>query len=516
MRQCRVAAFTLVCVFLVATPSVTLAQRRVSFPPALSRPAPAAKSPPRTATSGEETMFLNDAGPTQRKSQVRTPPPPTNLTVMYKLIYGEQLQYTYPDGKTVKFEQWQSFRNDGHELIQNVNIRLADGNNYQYATKPLANPGFDPVDIPLLYMTGDYDFEFRDAEVRNLRRFLLDGGTILFNAARGRDEYSHAVIREMGRVLPRKPFMKLSPDHPIFNARYRITRALTMVNGMKSTEPPVVYAVDIGTRAAAILIPGGCGAAWSGHKYHPAGKHLMGESARRLGVNLVAYVLGSTEYGRFLAQPFPVYDGRTRSGDVVRFAAVRYAGSWDVNPALQNSLLAGLHENTGIDVDYTPHVVDLSDTEIGNFPLVFMTGHYDFEWSPEEIQNLRNYLMRGGTLVASAAAGLRPFDIAFRRELKKVFPDNELIKIPPTHPLFALGWNPIGRVAYTPALLRDDPTLEYPVFYGLFIDQRPVVLYTPVDFQSALNRESNAYAKGLTSDDAMRVAANIFTFTLSH
>ena len=72
---------------------------------------------------------------------------------------------------------------------------------------------------------------------------------------------------------------------------------------------------------------------------------------------------------------------RKSDGDVVRFASVRYSGSWDVNPALQNSLLQGLKENTNIDVDYAPRTVGLDDAETGQFPLLFMTGHYDFHLS---------------------------------------------------------------------------------------------------------------------------------------
>ena len=125
-----------------------------------------------------------------RKTQDRTPPPPTNLTVIYKVEYGETLEYKHPDGTVQKFEQWKSYPNDASNLVTLTNERLADGNNYQYATKPLASPGFDPVDIPILYMTGDYDFAFKTAEVENLRKFLTGGGTIIFNAARGRDEYS--------------------------------------------------------------------------------------------------------------------------------------------------------------------------------------------------------------------------------------------------------------------------------------------------------------------------------------
>jgi hypothetical protein len=227
-------------------------------------------------------------------------------------------------------------------------------------------------------------------------------------------------------------------------------------------------------------------------------------------------MLGSTEYGRFLAQDFPVYTGRTRAGDVVRFAQIEYSGSWNLNPAVQNSLLSSLKDNTGIDVDFRPHAVPLDDAQLGNFPLAFMTGHYDFTLSDAEAAGLARFLARGGLIVASSGGGLKPFDTAFRRELAKAIPKAELIKLPPSHPLFASGFNSVDRVTYTPAALRDDPTLDTPQFYGLFLDGRLAVLYTPHDLLSGVNRESNAYAKGLVDTDAMRVAINAITYALSH
>jgi hypothetical protein len=82
--------------------------------------------------------------------------------------------------------------------------------------------------------------------------------------------------------------------------------------------------------------------------------------------------------------------------------------------------------------------------------------------------------------------------------------------------MFASGWNPIERVEYTAPALRDDPTLRYPEFYGLFLDQRLVVIYTPYDLFSGVNQESNAYAKGLTPQDALRVCVNAITHAMSH
>ena len=508
-------AISLVVVWLLL-PGFAFAQRVVTFPPAESPPPPPVKAPPKTIAAGEETDIINDPGPGMRKNQTRTPPPPTNLTVIYKVEYGGTLVYKHPNGTVQKFEQWKSYPNDASNLVTLTNERLADGNNYQYATKPLASPGFDPVDIPILYMTGDYDFELKAAEVTNIRKFLADGGTIIFNAARGRDEFSRAVVREMRKVFPQKSFMRLPTDHPIFNARYRIQQVMMMVNGVQAMRPPEVYSIDIGTRAAAILVPGGLGATLSASELHPDGKHIVGESARRLAVNLVAYMLGSTEYGKFLAQEFPIYTAKTRGGDVLRFAAVRYSGSWDVNPALQNSLMSGIKDNTSIEVDYKPYSVTLDDKKVGNFPLLFMTGHYDFQLTEAERAGLAKFVQRGGLLVASSAAGLKPFDKAFKRELKKVFTNGELIKLPPSHPLFLGGWNPIERITYTPAALKENPTLEAPEFYGYFHDGRLAVLYTPFDIMGGVNRELNAYAKGVIDTDALRLSLNIITYAMSN
>lgn len=510
---------------LCGAPSPLMAQRQVQFPPAESKPPPPAKAPPKTQSSGEETDIIPDFGPAMRKTQERSPPPPTNLTVMYKLQYGEKLKYVHADGTVQTFDQWQSFPNDAYNIVARTNTELKDGNNYQYATKPLESPGFDPVDIPILYMTGDYDFQFTQPEREHLRKFLLDGGTIIFNAARGLDEYSFAVIREMKKVFPEKDFMRVPVDHPIFNSKFRLQQAAnTMVNGVQFAQPLEVYSIDVGTRAAAILVPMGMGTAWSGEtKYNPGGKHIVGETAVRLGINMISYVLGSTQYGRFLAQQFPVYGEKTRKGDLFRYAIARYSGSWDVNPGLQNSILMGLHDNTKIDVDYTPNVVTFDDPEIGNYPLVFMTGHYDFELTPKEVEGLARYLQKGGMLVASSAAGLKPFDAAFRREIKKVIPKgkdgaaNDLIKIPPTHPIFAEGWSRItDEITYTQSALKDNQDLKQPEFEGLFLDERIAVLYTPYDLNSGINRESNAYAKGVTDDDALKIGINIITYALSH
>ena len=49
---------------------------------------------------------------------------------------------------------------------------------------------------------------------------------------------------------------------------------------------------------------------------------------------------------------------------------------------------------------------------------------------------------------------------ALRRELKKVLPDAELVKLPPTHPLFTGGWNAVER-GYSAIQSTKPQTLGY-------------------------------------------------------
>ncbi len=83
------------------------------------------------------------------------------------------------------------------------------------------------------------------------------------------------------------------------------------------------------------------------------------------------------------------------------------------------------HNNLKAEVVPEPLAIGGPDLMTKRPPFIFFTGHKDFHLSDQEIKNLADYLQVGGAIWgdnALAGRGSR-FDVAFRREMKKVVPD---------------------------------------------------------------------------------------------
>ena len=98
------------------------------------------------------------------------------------------------------------------------------------------------------------------------------------------------------------------------------------------------------------------------------------------------------------------------------------------------------------------------------------TGHGNVVFSDGEIQNLRNYMYSGGFLHFDDNYGL---DEYLRREIKRIFPNNDLVEIPANHPIFQ---KPFNFPAGLPKIHEHDG--KRPQAFGIFIENRLVFLYT--------------------------------------
>src|SRR5690606_29485112 len=96
------------------------------------------------------------------------------------------------------------------------------------------------------------------------------------------------------------------------------------------------------------------------------------------------------------------------------------------------------NKNLKTNINPEQAIVEVGSKEIFNYPFVHLTGHGNIIFSNDEAQNIRNYLVGGGFLHISDNYGLDQF---IRPQLKKVFPELELVELPYNHPIYHQKYN---------------------------------------------------------------------------
>ena len=119
------------------------------------------------------------------------------------------------------------------------------------------------------------------------------------------------------------------------------------------------------------------------------------------------------------------------------FAQVKYrGGDWNPHPLSVTPLMEELMLRTSVEAATTRHEVSVTDSDLFNFPFLYLTGKYEFDpFTQEEVEILRRFLTYGGFMLIDDALGQQGygFDKAVRREMLRVFPGNEFKRLPAGH-----------------------------------------------------------------------------------
>lgn len=124
----------------------------------------------------------------------------------------------------------------------------------------------------------------------------------------------------------------------------------------------------------------------------------------------------------------------------LKIAKLKYGGGgdWYANKTALPNLIKFCNEQFAMNLSAEEDAVEVGSRDLFSYPYLYMTGHGNVVFSTEEAQNLRNYLMGGGFLHIDDNYGLDKF---IRIELKKVFPELELVELPFTHPIYHQKFN---------------------------------------------------------------------------
>ncbi|GAB1260056.1 DUF4159 domain-containing protein [Aurantivibrio plasticivorans] len=151
-----------------------------------------------------------------------------------------------------------------------------------------------------------------------------------------------------------------------------------------------------------------------------------------------------------------------------RYASRRSMGMWSTDfPAADINFLKGVTRLTNVKVNQEPIVLRLDDQQIFSHPFIYaveMGRNGGVFFSPEEINNLREYLLRGGFMLIDDFWGTYQWD-AFYQMFSLVFPDREIIKLDSSHEIFH-GFYDVEGAQMIPALSNYDNRPEGDVEYA--------------------------------------------------
>ncbi len=194
-----------------------------------------------------------------------------------------------------------------------------------------------------------------------------------------------------------------------------------------------------------------------------------------------------------------------------KIARLKYngGGDWYNDPLEEPTLLQFVKEHTNIDVDPEYEYVDILSENFFSYPFIFLTGHGNISFTDAEVKRLRKYLESGGFLYADDDYGM---DKAFRREMKKVFPDQELVELPFSFGLYHCHYDFPNGVPKT-----HEHDKKPPQGFGLFYKGRLAVYYTyesnPSDAWNPSDVHQDPEEK---RQEALRFGTNILVWALTN
>ncbi len=123
--------------------------------------------------------------------------------------------------------------------------------------------------------------------------------------------------------------------------------------------------------------------------------------------------------------------------------------------------------------------LEIISPEIFEYPVIYFTSHYSFTFSDDEVENLKKYLSRGGTLLLDDCTGSGGFTASVPSNVQRISPGAKtelmLEESKKYRDLFNMLYHldripPAGRSQY-----------EQP-FQAVLINGRPAIMITPNDY----------------------------------
>ncbi len=182
-----------------------------------------------------------------------------------------------------------------------------------------------------------------------------------------------------------------------------------------------------------------------------------------------------------------------------------YAGTKS-SKCFSDAVLKSLRKDAQLDTPDKYTVVKLAEREsMTRIAAALMTGEGSFTLLAPERVVLKDWLERGGFLIASSSCSSKEWSTSFRAEIEKVFGKSALVAVAADHPLFTTVYQ------LKDAPLKHDGSAR---FEGIVIDGRLVCLFSPEGLNDTAQVPGCCCCGGNEVKNAQQIVANALAYAL--
>jgi hypothetical protein len=189
---------------------------------------------------------------------------------------------------------------------------------------------------------------------------------------------------------------------------------------------------------------------------------------------------------------------------VIAVGNLIYAGNRS-SVCFADKFLADTAKETSLPVEKEFRPVRLDADGVFDTPFCVFSGEDAFTLTEKERENLRRYLLSGGFLLASPSCSNAAWDKSLRKELALALPQQRLVTIPMTHPIFSI----VNQIDTLKCKSGNTALLE-----GLEIDGRLVMIYSKEGLNDVGNAKGCCCCGGNEILKSAMVNVNILTYAL--
>ncbi|MFT5925349.1 MAG: hypothetical protein ACI9WL_000078 [Rubritalea sp.] len=139
---------------------------------------------------------------------------------------------------------------------------------------------------PFIHMTGHGNVVFNEADIQNLKNYLLSGGFLHIDDNYGMEPYLN---KELIKLFPQKELVELPASHPIFHTYAKFPKGLPKIHEHEGQRPQAKGLFHEGRLVLLFTFESDLGDGWESPEVHNDPPEVR-KKALDMGANIIKYV----------------------------------------------------------------------------------------------------------------------------------------------------------------------------------------------------------------------------------